>query len=154
MGRKKGFTLSDDHKRKIGEGVSSAKERKAEIDSYCLQVEESLPLEEALVNAVEKYQYCRWRDHKAPPETQFLVEATSYQNRYYASEEEVKGIQNTIPAARRLLALVNAQYIIIAVTVPSEKEGYIEDPEPVVVVKEDKEGERYRVGMWYREKWW
>lgn len=169
-GRQKGFKHSEETKEKIRKGVSRGKEEKAreetELEQYCLQVERQLPLEEALEKAVEKYQRCRYYDAQAPAEA--LFEVTAYyqrgedRHRYYAMEQEIKGIENTIPAARRLLALVHARYVTIAMIEWQKQVGEdgesrkveVVEPDPVVILKEDEEGKSYAVGMQGQPKWW
>jgi len=164
---------SDDHKRKIGEGVSRSKEEReerareeTELEQYCLQVERQLPLDEALEKAVEKYQRCRYYDAQAPAEALFDVTAY-YQrgedyHRYYAMEQDIEGIENTIPAARKLLALVHARYVTIAMIEWQKQVGEdgesrkvkVVEPDPVAILKEDGEGKSYSVGMQGQPKWW
>lgn len=174
-GRQKGYTHSEATKEKIGEGVVRSKEEREERvreemerDQYCLQVKRHLSLEEALRKAVEKYQRCRYCDSKAPLEA--LFDVTAYyqrgedRHRYYAMEQNIVGIQNTIPAARRLLALVHPRYVTIAMVVYEKQESKAEEgkwvnvkvvePDPVVIVKEDKEGKSYSVGMQGQPMWW
>ncbi len=176
-GRVKGFKHSEATKEKIRAGVSKGKEEKEERageemerDRYCLQVERHLSLEEALEKAVVKYQRCRYYDAQAPAEA--LFDVTAYyqrgedRHRYYAMEQKIVGIENTIPAARRLLALVHARYVTIAMVVyerqmieDGEEEGRwvkvkVVEPDPVVILKEDKEGKSYSVGMQGQPLWW
>lgn len=160
-GREKGYHHSEATKEKIGEGVSRGKERKTEIESCCKQTERNLSLEEALEKAIEKFQYCRYADHKAPSGEEFKVEAyyeRGEEIRYYAMEQKIEGIENTIPAAKKLLADEIVSHIMIKI-VASEKEvgedgvtrmKFKKDPAHVVVAKEDEEGKSYMV--WYMDE--
>ena len=155
-GRTKGFQHSEETKEKIrerklgyktlGEGI---KRRKAEDDEYFFGVEENLELEEALVKAIERFCKCRYINPENPPDEKLMVESTSWQNRYYACQEHIVGIQNTIPHARRLLNEENCQYIVIAPAGYCRRDKIERDNEPVMIVKEDEIGRIYRVAMFY-----
>ena len=130
----------------LGGGI---KRRRAEDDEYFFSIVENLTLEEALEEAERRFCKCRYINPENPPEENFTVESTSWQNRYYACQENIVGIQNTIPHVRRLLNEENCQYIVIAPAGYCRRDKIERDNEPVMIVKEDEVGRIYRVAMYY-----